>query len=297
MVASPALWGVLNINKPQGWTSHDVVARVRRIAGLRQVGHAGTLDPMATGVLVVCIGRATRLVEYLSDLPKVYRATILFGVETDTWDAEGQVVARRDASSLTLPALLPLLDALRGEIEQVPPMYSALKRDGQPLYKLARAGRVVEREPRPVRIDRLDVLGWEPPSLALEIACSKGTYIRSLAHDLGQAAGTGAHLAALTRTAIGHMSLEEAVTLEALADGDWRRWLIEPWRALRHLPGIIVSSDDARALAHGRAIVVDDEIKGVTCCAYDAARQLVAVLERDQRPGTWRPRKVFLAPE
>jgi tRNA pseudouridine55 synthase len=287
--------GALNIHKPAGWTSHDVVARVRRITGERQVGHTGTLDPMATGVLVVCIGRATRLVEYLSDLPKTYRATVAFGTETDTWDAEGQVIARRDAAYLTLEALLPLLDAMRGEIQQVPPMYSALKRDGQPLYRLARAGQTVEREPRTVRIERLDVLGWEPPLLSLEIACSKGTYIRSLAHDLGQAAGVGAHLAALARTAIGHLYLEEAVTLEALAEGDWQHWLIEPRRALRHLPAVAISEGEAQALGHGQAIELPEEPGGDTCCAYDAQGALAAVLERDERPGWWRPRKVFAA--
>ncbi len=291
----PAPMGILNIHKPASWTSHDVVARVRRIIGERQVGHTGTLDPLATGVLVVCVGRATRLVEYLTDLPKVYRGDIAFGLETDTWDADGEEVARCDASHLTLEAILPLLDAFRGEIEQVPPMFSALKRDGQPLYRLARAGQTVERAPRRVRVERLRVLAWQPPLLSLEIACSAGTYIRSLAHDLGQAAGTGAHLAALVRTAIGPFTLDGAVLLETLAEGDWRRWLIEPRRALAHLPAATISEAEAQELGYGRAIELDGGQEGDICCAYDAHGELVAILEPEARPGWWRPRKVFPA--
>ncbi len=285
--------GILNILKPQGWTSHDVVAAVRRLTGQRQVGHAGTLDPMATGVLLVCIGRATRLVEYFAELPKTYRALVSFGVETDTWDAEGQPVQQSDASTLALETLLPLLDTFRGEIEQVPPMYSALKRNGQPLYRLARAGQTVERAPRRVHIERLEVLDWEPPHLSLEIVCSRGTYIRALAHDLGQAAGVGAHLAALTRTAIGHFTLDEVVTLETLGQGDWRRWLIAPRQALRHLPAVTLAEDAIAAASHGQAIALPQEPTG-QLCAFDAEGALVAVLEQDMPAGTWRPRKVFV---
>lgn len=285
--------GFLNVNKPGGWTSHDVVARVRRIVGERQVGHAGSLDPLATGVLVVAVGRATRLVEYLTALPKVYHATIVFGIETDTWDADGRVVAEADPSGLTLNGLLPLLDRFRGDIQQIPPMHSALKRGGQPLYRLARAGQTVALDPRPVRIERLEVLDWQPPNLTLEVACSAGTYVRSLAHDLGQAAGTGAHLVALTRTAIGHFRLDEAVTLNALADGDWRRWLIEPRWALRHLPAAMIDAQAVQELVYGRPIELPQAVSGEVCCAYDAEGRLVALLAPDERPGWWRPRKVL----
>lgn len=299
MTRQTAPMGFFNIDKPAGWTSHDVVARVRRIISERQVGHAGTLDPMATGVLLVCVGRATRLVEYVSALPKVYRATVTFGVETDTWDAEGRVIAERDATGLVLEQLSQLLERFRGEIEQVPPMYSALKRGGQPLYRLARAGQTVEREPRTVRIHRLDILGWEPPHLSLMIECSPGTYIRSLAHDLGQVADVGAHLSALVRTAIGHFDLENAVELEILADPDaadgWRRWLIEPHEALQHLPSVTVSEEQARDLGHGRSIELPEVISGEICCAYDASHRLIAVLVPDEAPGWWRPRKVLVA--
>ena len=295
MTQPSAPLGFLNIDKPAQWTSHDVVARVRRIAGVRQVGHGGTLDPMATGVLLVCVGKATRLVEYVSGLPKVYHATITFGIETDTWDAEGRLFAESDASGLDREQLECLLAPFRGEIEQVPPMYSALKRDGQPLYRLARAGQTVEREPRAVRIDRLDILNWEPPHLSLEVECSAGTYIRSLAHDLGRAAGTGAHLSGLVRSAIGHFSLEQAVTLETLADAaeGWRRWLIEPHDALRHLPAVTVSEEQAQDLGHGRSIAVAEPVSGEILCAYDAAQRLIAVLVPGEGPGLWRPRKVL----
>lgn len=289
--------GFLNIDKPTGWTSHDVVARVRRIVRERQVGHAGTLDPMATGVLLVCVGRATRLVEYVSGLPKVYRATVTFGVETDTWDAEGMVVGESDATGLTVERLSKLLEPFRGEIAQVPPMYSALKRDGQPLYRLARAGLIVEREPRTVRIDRLEIVGWDAPRLSLLVECSAGTYIRSLAYDLGQAAGTGAHLSALVRAAIGHFSLEQATTLDTLAEAGegWHRWLIEPHHALRHLPAVTVTGKMAQDLGHGRSIELSCEVSGEVCCAYDASHRLIAVLVPEDRPGWWRPHKV-LAP-
>src|SRR6185437_1326323 len=198
--------------------SFDVVARVRRIAHMKRVGHAGTLDPAATGVLPVCLGQATRMVEYLSATGKEYRATITFGVETNTYDAEGEIVA-------TLP-LPPILDyaaiqtalvPFTGNILQVPPMFSALKRNGQRLYDLARAGQQVELEPRPVRIDALTIVAWDAPTLVLDVACGKGTYIRSLAHDLGAVFGCGAHLAALIRARVGPFALRHSVTLDNLA--------------------------------------------------------------------------------
>ena len=243
--------GVLNIDKPQGWTSHDVVAKVRWLAKQRRVGHAGTLDPMATGVLLVCLGKATRVAEYLAARPKTYRATIRFGLVTDTWDAEGQPVSEHSTSDLTRGAIEAVLPRFRGPISQIPPMYSAVKRDGQPLYKLARLGQVVDREARPVEIYRLDVLAWRPAELDVEIVCSKGTYIRSLAHDLGQAVGTGAHLSALVRNAIGSAEVAQAVTLgtleAAFESGLWSEHLVPMHRALDFLPHVVV--DDAASHA------------------------------------------------
>jgi tRNA pseudouridine55 synthase len=187
---SDQISGLLNIDKPKGITSHDVVNRLRKVARQRKVGHAGTLDPMATGVLLVCLGQATRLIEYLVTGRKQYRATIRFGIATNTLDADGEVMAEKDPSDLSEARLRPLLPRFMGEIEQIPPIFSALKKRGKPLYKLARAGQTVEVEPRRVTIDSLVWIAWQPPDLTLDISCSSGTYIRSLARDLGQAAGT-----------------------------------------------------------------------------------------------------------
>jgi tRNA pseudouridine55 synthase len=211
--------GIFNIDKATGMTSHDVVARVRRLIGQRRVGHAGTLDPLASGVLPVLVGQATRLAEYLSESGKAYRASVRFGVVTTTYDAEGEVVrvAPEAALALTRERIETVLPQFLGEQEQVPPVYSAIKRDGQPLYALARAGREVTPEPRRVRIDALHIVAWAPPDLALDVECGKGTYIRSLAYDLGERLGPGAHLAALVRTRSGPFRLAQSVTLERLA--------------------------------------------------------------------------------
>jgi tRNA pseudouridine55 synthase len=211
--------GIFNINKATGITSHDVVARVRRLIGQRRVGHAGTLDPLASGVLPVLVGQATRLAEYLSESGKAYRATVRFGVATTTYDAEGEVVRAAPEAALALrrERIEAALPGFLGEQEQVPPIYSAIKRDGQPLYALARAGRAVTPEPRRVRIEALRIVAWQPPDLVLDVECGKGTYIRSLAYDLGERLGPGAHLAALVRTRSGPFRLVESVTLERLA--------------------------------------------------------------------------------
>ena len=287
--------GILNIDKPQGYTSHDVVARVRRLSGQRRVGHAGTLDPMATGVLLVCLGRATRLVEYLAEGSKVYRAAIRFGIVTDTWDAEGHVIAERDWQGLALAEIREALDAFVGQIEQAPPMYSALKHRGQPLYRLARRGVTIERRPRLVEIHRLEVLAGQPPDLVLQVSCSKGTYVRSLAHELGQRLGPGAHLAALTRIAIGRFCLQDAVALDTLmtqgGDGSWRQYLLPIERGVGDLPGVVLDAEAMQRVAHGQAVSFSGPAVSPVA-AYDAAGHLVAILER--AADSWRPRKVFL---
>ncbi len=209
--------GILNIDKPQWLSSHDVVARVRRICGTRRVGHAGTLDPLATGVLLVCVGRATRLSEYLMGQQKVYTATVRLGQTTNTYDAEGEVMAERPFSHITPAAIEQALGLYRGSIEQVPPIYSALKVNGQPMYKLARAGKDVERKPRPVTIYELDLIDWTPPNLELRVVCSTGTYIRSLAYDMGETLGCGGHITVLRRTAVGEFKIADAISLEDLA--------------------------------------------------------------------------------
>ena len=290
--------GFLNINKPQGITSHDVVAQIRR--GLKQrgmgkvkVGHAGTLDPMATGVLILCIGAATRLSDDVMHGEKQYRATLKFGETTDTYDAEGQITQTRDASSLTRDQIESALPAFTGPILQVPPMYSAIKQGGKKLYDLARQGQTVEREPRAVTIRALEIAAWDVPFLVLDVTCSAGTYIRSLAYDLGEVLNVGAHLTGLIRTGSGAFTLESAITLETLQDtADWLPWLTPMQTALPHLPTIAITPEQARELRFGRALPYDgDGIERGVAILPDG--ELVAVLKRLEN--MWQPEKVFPA--
>jgi tRNA pseudouridine55 synthase len=252
--------GVLNIDKPQGMTSHDVVARVRRLTGIRRVGHAGTLDPLATGVLLVCVGPATRIVEYLQRGRKVYETTVRLGQETDTYDAEGEIVAETPVPDFDRETLERALDAFRGDIVQRPPVYSAIKKNGQPLYKLARAGVAVDVPTRQITVYALEILRWQSPELQLRITCSPGTYIRSIAHDLGRALGVGGHVKALRRTASGSWRVEDAVTLAALeaAGDDWPRALHGLRGALSMLPPVVLPADLARRFALGQRVPLSD---------------------------------------
>jgi tRNA pseudouridine55 synthase len=287
--------GILVVDKPAGMTSHDVVARVRRLSDMRRVGHAGTLDPMATGVLLVCVGQATRVVEYLMAAPKVYRATALLGVETDTYDREGQVV-RTAPVSVGRAEVEAALAGFVGTIMQTPPMYSALKRAGTPLYRLARQGEVVEREARRVEITSLALTDWSPPQFTIEVTCSPGTYIRSLAHDLGAQLGCGAHLVALTRLASGSFRLEQAVTLAALeAAGDedsWRRYLLPTDAALTDLLALHLGPEETARVRQGAALRAARDDPGDAARAYDPDGRLVAILKR-VRDDRWQPDKVF----
>ncbi len=285
--------GILNLNKPRGLTSHDVVARVRSVARQREVGHAGTLDPMATGVLLLCLGRATRLAEYLMDSPKLYRARVRLGITTDTDDAEGNVIAERPVAA-DWAAVEAALERFRGPILQVPPMYSALKRDGQPLYRLARRGQTVEREPRQVEIYRLELAVWEPPELTLEVLCSPGTYIRALARDLGEVLGCGAHLTGLVRLASGDFRLEDAAELEEVTPERLPDRLLPPDAALRQYPALHLSDAEARAVLHGRDIPAGREKPCVPFArAYGPDGRLLAVLEHRPDRALWHPRKVL----
>jgi tRNA pseudouridine55 synthase len=291
--------GLFNIDKPKGITSHDVVARVRRLSGQRKAGHTGTLDPMATGVLLVCLGQATRLIEYIQAGSKEYRAIIRFGTTTDTLDAEGQIVAKKDSSGLTEAQLRQVLPQFQGEIEQTPPIFSALKRDGQPLYKLARAGQAVEVAPRPVTIETLKWVAWDPPDLTVEVVCSPGTYIRSLARDLGEAVATGAHLAALTRTRNSGWSIAEAVSLDQLEreskiNVGWKKYLHPLDNLVSHLSKITVTEETAVDIRHGRSIIVSDQQNSFVLRAYTLDGRLLAILTRVQSDDTlWQPKKVF----
>ncbi len=212
-----ALDGVLLLDKPVGLSSNHALQRARRSMDAAKAGHTGTLDPFATGLLVCCMGRATKISGAMLDADKAYRATLQFGEETDSGDLTGHVVARAaDGYSVTEDALRAVLARFQGVIEQVPPMYSALKRDGKPLYEYARQGIELERPPRQVTIHRIDLLSLSGTRAEIDVACSKGTYIRTLAQDIGRALGCYAHLAALRRTHVGPFSLDRAVTLEAL---------------------------------------------------------------------------------
>ena len=235
--------GFLNIDKPSGWTSSDVVAKIRAAFGLRKrrikVGHGGTLDPMATGVLPICIGGATRLAQFVLGGDKVYQMSARLGGETDTYDSEGRTIAIRDFQKVTKKDVVATISGFVGEIDQVPPMYSAIKKDGQPLYKLARQGRTVDREPRRVTISSLTLTAWDTPDFDLHIECGSGFYARSLAHDIGTRLGCGAHMTALRRIRAGEFRVTDSVSLEQLisaaADDLWLRFLSKPDVVLQSL--------------------------------------------------------------
>jgi len=293
--------GIFNVAKPAGITSFGVVARLRRLSGERHVGHAGTLDPDATGVLPVCLGRATRLVEFLVNTTKTYRAVIALGAATDTYDASGRVTQRGDPSAVTRKQVEAALGAFRGAIHQTPPMYSALKHQGRPLYKLARAGLAVARPSRPVKIHRLELTNWKPPLATLEIECGKGTYIRSLAHDLGQALGCGAHLKTLTRTRCGSFGIEEAVSLEqleaAFSEGRQGEFLHPPDTIITDLPVAIIDEADEPALRNGSPLALDIEVIDPPSRywrAYAADGRLLGILAYEAGTGLWRPKKVLV---
>lgn len=257
-----------------------------------KVGHAGTLDPLADGVLVVCLGAATRLSDFIMRGRKCYRAGIRLGIETATYDAEGEIVACKDASGLTLDRIRAALPRFIGEIAQLPPMHSAVKVSGRKLYELARKGETVERQPRSVTIYDIRLLAWDSPLLDLEVACGHGTYIRSLAHDLGAALGVGAHLAALTRTSSGHFALENSLELDALLEiDDWSSHILMPYCALHDYPRLFLTADEAAELRHGRQITRAQAVDGQVVFGFDAHRELVAILE--PRGERWQPRKVF----
>ena len=254
--------GFLNLNKPKDWTSHDCVAKVRRLLKTRKVGHGGTLDPLATGVLPIAVGKATRLISYLPHR-KAYQAKVRFGIQTTTDDLEGEILKTCSASELTLDKITPYLPQFLGIIEQIPPQYSAIQRDGQRLYDLARQGKIVEVPSRRVEIFDIQVLGWQAgefPELDLSIRCGEGTYIRAIARDLGDLLGVGATLAGLIRIESGGMNLGNSITLEELADRlesqDFA--LISAQTVLTDLPKIILDAETAQRWCQGQKIIVTE---------------------------------------
>jgi len=297
--------GILNVRKPKDWSSLDVVRVVRRHSGVRRVGHAGTLDPAAEGVLPVCLGQATRLTEYLLDARKSYRARVRLGVVTDTYDAEGTVVREGDPSPVTQAMVERLLPSFSGDIAQVPPMFSALKRDGVPLYRYARAGQTVERLARPVRIYGIELTEFEPPTFTIEVECGRGVYLRTLAYDLGERLGCGAHLEHLVRLSVGPFSLDSAVGMEELREafrtGAWVDLLRPLDSVLLSWRAAILGEGSRESACLGRSVELalrrgDRPVslaEGALCRAYSLDGLLVALLRYQGDGSLWRPEKVF----
>ena len=252
--------GILLLDKPLGLTSNAALSRAKRVLGIRKAGHTGALDPLATGLLPLCFGQATKVSGFLLDADKGYLADVLLGQTTASGDAEGEVIERREVPEISGAALELVLDEFRGPIDQVPPMYSALKHKGRRLHDLARAGIEVERKPRRVTIHGLDVLTFESPHLRLSVKCSKGTYIRSLAMDIGERLGCGAHLGGLRRESSGPFSLADAVSLEQLEEmepAEARALLLPPDAALAGLPQVTLNAGDATDIGHGKVVAIN----------------------------------------
>ncbi len=301
--------GIINVCKPPGMTSHDVVDAVRRLCGTRRVGHTGTLDPLAAGVLVVCVGRATRLAELLADADKAYRAEATFGIQTDTLDAEGQVVARADASQLTEARVRQALGALVGDRQQAPPMFSAARHRGRRLYELARQGREVTREPRAVTVHSLELVRFTPGEHAtatFDVTCSKGTYVRVLCAELGELLGCGACLSFLLRTRAGAQRLVDSWSLDELAEpGALARAVQTPAAAVGHLPAVDLTPSQRRWASFGRPVrvqpspAVDALPDGGIVAAVGPDGELVCIARFERTDGRPRvvPRKVFVSAE
>jgi tRNA pseudouridine55 synthase len=300
-----ALTGILNINKPAGRTSRAVVDLVERIARPARAGHAGTLDPLASGVLVICVGRATRLIEYVQRMPKSYRATFLLGRCSDTDDVEGEVAEIADAPRPTREQLDAAVTRFQGTIQQRPPSYSALKVSGRRAYELARAGQSVTLAPRSVTIHRIEVERYEYPELQLEIECGSGTYVRALGRDLAAAVGTGAVMSALERSAVGGFSIGDAVTLDELTADTLPRWLQPAIVAVADLPRLELDESELAEIRHGRTIAppagatigavgsqAAQAVSTAEWAAVDSSGQLVAIVQ-EKRAGQLGPAKNF----
>lgn len=292
----PTLEGFLNVSKPYGWTSHDVVGLVRRLAGCRRVGHGGTLDPAATGVLVVAVGRATRLIDYMAGQDKSYCADFVFGAVTTTDDSEGTVIYARDPAHLSLESVIPALSGFLGQIDQIPPQYSAVKLEGRKAYEIARKGGEADLKSRHVTIKGLAVVGWEPPILSVVVRCSKGTYVRSLARDLGERLGVGAHLGALVRLASGPFDCSDSVGVDALRlaaeFGYLDQLIFPPDLAVRHLPVLVVAGPHLEDMLAGRPwAVLDAAALPNTCRVYSGEGAFLGLAQATAEQ--WQPKLVL----
>ena len=293
--------GILVLDKPAGISSMEVVRRIKRASGMRRVGHGGTLDPMATGVIPICLGRATRLMEYMLDSSKEYLGEVHLGISTDSYDAEGEITGRGDPSGVEREAIEDVLDSFLGQIEQVPPMFSALKRKGKRLYELARQGIEVEREPRSMTVHSIRLEDWNPPAATVHIECSRGFYMRSLAHDIGVQLGCGAHLKSLTRLRTGRFRIADAVSIEtaqkSFEEGSWSELLVGLDSVLGDLRAVIVGEREQAGIRNGRPVPLseddsappsDEEFR-----AYSLDGEFLAIMRFDASDRCWRPNKVF----
>lgn len=287
--------GVFVIDKPVGLTSHDVVQIVRRGTGIRRAGHTGTLDPRASGVLVVLLGPAVRLSEFISASDKRYQATIRLGSRTDTYDSEG-IPSEEMPVDINEEDFIELINGFEGESEQVPPPYSAVKVEGKKAYELARKGEEVDLEPRIINVYNLDLLEWAPPEVVVDVYCSSGTYVRSLANDIGEQLGIGAHLVGLRRTRSGQFTLRDAVSLrrlrEAFDTGTWAQYLIPASEALSDWKTITLDADLLEKVRHGHRFAAEEGDTG-WARAITEQGDLVALVEVVEEDQEWQPRKVF----
>jgi tRNA pseudouridine55 synthase len=300
-----AISGVLVVDKPVGMTSHDVVQAIRNGTGLRRAGHTGTLDPRASGVLVILVGPAVRLSEYVSASDKRYQAIIRMGGTTDTFDAEGKVTPTESPLNVTEAQFEEALKTFVGEIEQTPPAYSAVKVQGRKAYEMARKGEEVDLAPRIITVHHLEVLEWAPPEVVIDVHCSSGTYVRSLANDLGVKLGCGAYLVGLRRTKSGRFSLRDATPLrklqEAFTAGNWYQYLIPAAEALGDWPAVELNPDEVEGVRHGHRVKTktgdtdEQKVRGVS-----TQGELVALMElviNEDGSREWQPKKVFFASE
>ncbi|MGD9856892.1 MAG: tRNA pseudouridine(55) synthase TruB [Planctomycetaceae bacterium] len=296
-MASPSEWfGFLNVDKPAGWTSRKVVDHVQRLVRPAKAGHAGTLDPLAEGVLVVCLGPATRLVPSLHELPKAYRGEFLCGRSSDTDDIEGDVRELEDAPALTRSQLLDVFPRFVGRIAQTPPIYSAVKVKGRRAYTLARRGELPDLQPRNVEIYRLELIEFDQPRMVLDIECSSGTYVRSLGRDIARAAGSDAVMSGLIRTRIGSFRREAAVSPEEITRDSIARLMIPASAAVSHFTTVVCDDDALDHLRHGRTMACPPSIKpddGETCAAVSVSGRLVAIGEFHASGAHIAPRHVF----
>ena len=299
----PAVNGFLNLYKIPGPTSMDAVRQMKKLTGQRKrIGHGGTLDPIAEGVLPICFGQATRLMEHVTDSARAYRMVVHLGATTSTYDEEGEVVKTGDPSGLDLEAIQRALEPFQGEFYQIPPMYSALKVGGKRLYELARSGVEVERKPRKVVISRLEIVELDVPSLVMDVDCGRGAYMRSLAHDLGEALGCGAYLKGLVRLRSGPFMVEDAITLEKLQEADgaegWKEYLNPPDFVLLHMKSVTVGEAAERYLRNGHPVKLPPHLSAYSGYleqyrAYSEDGRFLAVVRYERSRNEWQPNKVL----